>query len=54
MMTAFLPRPRMALKSMLRVKKIRDVGRRYREAIKYKLESSPEIKPSEFRIEGKK
>jgi len=54
MMTAFFPRPRMALKSMLRVKKIRDAGRRYLEAIKYKLDSSPEIKPNEFRTEGKK
>jgi hypothetical protein len=44
----------MALKSMLRVKKTRDAGRRYREAMKYKPDSSPEIKPSEFRIEGKK
>ena len=40
--------------SILKVKSTKEAGSKYREAIKYKPDSSPEIIPIEFKIEGKK
>ena len=40
--------------SILKVNKTREAGSKYRDAIKYKPDSSPEIIPNEFKIEGKK
>tara|TARA_R110002111_G_scaffold21606_16_gene50227 strand:+ start:1445 stop:1609 length:165 start_codon:yes stop_codon:yes gene_type:complete len=45
MIRAFGPNLAMLFRSILRVSKTREVGKRYLEATKYRLESSPEINP---------